>query len=147
MIRYIFIFLLFVSCNGLQKKDSTINNNQRVTPKDTVITYNLEGVSTEGAQVEVNYKSGKISKSETIVYGETGKAIIVYEFENNRIKVFETRYSYKTNFENVKSDDDIQLSKEQIYYLDYNGNVIEGTDNERVDIFQEFKRDIPFSVK
>ena len=147
MIKYISIFLLFISCNGVQKKESLISNEQKVILRDTVVTYSLEGISTEGAEVKVNYNSGKISKSETIVYGEKGTAIIVYKFEDERIKVFETQYSYKTSFDNIESENDIKLTKEQIYYLDYNGSVIGDSIKDRIDIFKEFKDEIPFNIK
>lgn len=145
MIKYIFIFVLFfVSCSSsIQKKDLVSNKNL----KDTIITYNLEGISIEGAEVKVSYKASKILNSKTILYGETGKAIIFYDFDTQKIKVIEKYYLYKKSLENVESDDDIEFIKEQSYYIDYNGSVIGRPIEDRIDIFKEFKDKIPFNIK
>lgn len=147
MIRYIFIFLLFLSCNGVQKNDSTTNSNPKSTLKDTVITYNLEGISTEGTSANVLYQNGKILESIINLYSGTGKKEIEYLFEKDRIKVVEKYFIYLTELENVKSDDDIELTKEQTYYINYSGNVIGNPVEDRIDIFSEFKKEIPFTIK
>ena len=144
MVRFILIFILFSSCNCYEKKPLIINEN---ITKDTLIVYNLEGISTQGAEVNVSYQSSKIIRSEAIIYGERGKAIIQYKFNQKQIKVIEKQYSYKTTFDDVKSDDDIMLVNEQTYYIDYDGNLIGSPIENRIDIFNEFKEKIPFEIK
>lgn len=75
--------------------------------KDTLITYNIEDISTEGAEAKVNYVNGKIAKSVTNIYGETGQSTIIYEFDTDKIKVSETKYFIKTDIKNVRSDKDV----------------------------------------
>jgi hypothetical protein len=114
--------------------------------KDTLITYDIEGISTEGAETKVNYVNGKITKSVTSIYGETGQAKIIYEFETDKIKVLETKYSYKSGIENVKSDEDMQLDYEISYFIDFKGNLLGKEIPDRIDIFKEFKEAIPFEL-
>ena len=115
--------------------------------KDTLITYDIEGISAEGVGTKVNYVNGKISKSVTSIYGETGQATIIYEFGVDKIKVWETKYSYKSRIENVKSDEDMQLSYERSYLIDFKGNLIGKEIPDRIDIFKEFKEVVPFELK
>ncbi len=139
MIKYFFIFLFCISCNNSVHK-------KNIEQKDIIIaTYSLEGVSTQGAEVNVVYNFGKIFKSEIVIYGETGKATINYEFECERICVIEKHYQYKTSLENVNSNDDLELIKQQKYYLDYEGNIIGESIKDWIDVFSEFKDKVPFN--
>lgn len=151
MIKYIIVCLSFVilSCNFAHKQEmGSVNNNSdfSVVAKDTLITYDIEGISTEGAGAKVNYVNGKISKSVTSIYGETGQAKIIYEFETDKIKVLETKYSYKSGIENVKSDEDMQLDYEISYFIDFKGNLMGKEIPERIDIFKEFQGVVPFEL-
>ena len=110
------------------------------------ITYNIEGISSEGAEAKVNYVNGKISKSITTVYGETAQATIIYEFGAEKIKVLETKYSYKSRIEEVESDRDLSLDYRISYFIDYDGKVVGAEAPEHIDIFQEFQRVVPFEL-
>ena len=80
--------LLFACLAGIchAQENSTYN----ILPgKDTLIIYNIKGISTEGAEAKVNYVNGKIAKSVTNIYGETGQSTIIYEFDTDKIKVSE----------------------------------------------------------
>lgn len=152
MMKYIIVCLPFVivSCNFSSKQEMRSVNNKSdfsKVAKDTIIAYDIEGISAEGAGTKVNYVNGKISKSVTSIYGETGQATIIYEFETNKIKVSETKYSYKSGIENVKSDEDMQLDYEMSYLIDFKGNLIGKEIPERIDIFKEFKEVVPFELK
>lgn len=147
MKKYLLILILLVSCNGTQKKDIEASSSQEVMAKDTLITYNLEDLSPEGASADVLYKNRKISESAIVLYGGSGKKEIEYIFEEDKIKVTEKSFVYSTEIENVKSDEDIQLTNEQTYDMDYNGNVIGKPVEDRSDIFSEFKTQIPFIIK
>lgn len=118
-----------------------------MTAKDTLIVYDIEGISTEGAGAKVNYVNGKITKSETNIYAGTWQASVIYEFQTDKIKVSETRFFYKTEIENVKSDEDMQLDYEIDYFIDYEGNLIGKEIENRIDIFKEFKDVVPFELK
>ncbi len=150
--KYIIVCLSFVivSCNFSPKQETESVNNKSdfsKVAKDTLITYDIEGISAEGVGTKVNYVNGKISKSVTSIYGETGQATIIYEFGVDKIKVWETKYSYKSRIENVKSDEDMQLSYERSYLIDFKGNLIGKEIPDRIDIFKEFKEVVPFELK
>lgn len=152
MSRYLIICILLVliSCQAAHRQETENSNGNPdfdTISKDTVINYDIEGISAEGAVAEVNYVNSKIFKSVTRVYGETGQAIIIYEFDTDRIKVIETKYSYKTGIENVKSDKDMQLDYEIDYFIDYEGNLIGEEIQNRIDIFKEFKDVVQFELK
>lgn len=152
MMKYIIVCLSFVivSCNFSPKQEMRSINNKpdfSKVAKDTIITYDIEGISAEGTGAKVNYVNGKITKSVTSIYGETGQATITYEFDNDKIKVFETRYSYKTTIESVKSDKDMKLDYEISYFIDFKGNLIGEEIPDRIDIFKEFKDAVPFELK
>jgi len=151
MMKYIIVCLSFliVSCNFSHKQEmGSVNNKSDFSKvvKDTLITYDIEGISAEGAGAKVNYVNGKITKSVTSIYGETGQATIIYEFETEKIKVLETKYSYKSGIENVKSGEDMQLDYEISYFIDFNGNIIGKEMPDRIDIFKDFKEKVHFEL-
>lgn len=148
------LYLLLNSChsneqsknelvNNLPRSNKTIYENKR----DTIINYDIQGVSSEGAEAKVSYINGKIRKSVVNIYGETGQANIVYIFLNNRIIVTEKKYAYKTLLADVHSSKDIIPGKEISYILDFNGKPIGKRDADRIDIFSEFKKAVPFELK
>lgn len=152
MMKYIIICLSFVivSCKFSSKQEMrSINNKSDFSKvvKDTIITYDIEGISAEGVGAKVNYVNGKISTSVTSIYGETGQATITYEFDTDKIKVLETKYSYKTMIENVQSDKNMKLDYEISYFIDFKGNLTGKEIPNRIDIFKEFKDAVPFELK
>ncbi len=145
----VFLLLLLLSCSSHSKQEQLSVNcksNYRRIVDDTVIIYDIEGSSDEGAEAKVSYVNAKISKSITNIYYGTGKATIIYEFAPDTIKVLETYIYYKTVLENVKSDNDMQLVYEHRYLIDYEGNIIGKRIPERIDIFKEFKDIVPFEL-
>lgn len=152
MMKYIIVCLSFVivSCKFSSKQEiGSINNKSDFSKveKDTILTYDIEGISAEGAEAKVNYANGKITKSVTSIYGETGQATITYEFDTDKIKVLEIKYAYNTTIENVKSDKDMKLDYEISYFIDFKGNLIGKAIPDRIDIFKEFKDAVPFELK
>lgn len=113
---------------------------------ETSITYDIEGISSEGAEAKVTYVNGKISRSITTIYGETEQATIIYEFGAEKIKVLETKYSYKSKIEEVESDSDLSLDYKISYFINYNGEIVGAEAPEHIDIFQEFQRVVPFEL-
>lgn len=118
-----------------------------VLQKDTTIVYAIDGISTEGTAATTRYIDGKIKESLIEIYGEMGKAIINYTFRGDSIKVEEKQFRYKTYFTEVESDEDILPERELTYYLDLNGNIIGTPEDERIDIFSQFKEGVPFELK
>lgn len=151
IIRLFLAFLLpfsFASCNLIHKKEKKASDDSyfSTAANETLITYNIEGISSEGAEAKVTYVNGKISKSITALYGETGQATIVYEFGAEKIKVVETKYSYKCTIEDVGSDNDLLLDYRISYFINYNGELVGAELPKHMDIFQEFQRVVPFEV-
>lgn len=153
MLKYTIVVSLsfgIVSCNFKNKQErKKINNNSQhnTIVKDTLITYDIEGISAEGAECIASYRNGKVVKCSTNVYGETGQATIVYQFESNRIKVSETKYSYRKELENLKFDEDMRLDYKKSYLIDFKGNIIGQPIQVRTDIFQEIETTVRFELK
>ncbi|WP_308600393.1 hypothetical protein [uncultured Dysgonomonas sp.] len=152
--KYIPILLIFlVFCNHQNNQKGTdvtskvldtINVKSNVLIKDTTIFYNIDGISSEGTEARVEYIKGRIRESLISIYGETGQSKIFYKFLDDSIEVLEKDFVYKTNLLEVKSDKDIILKKEIIYYIDIDGNLKRDTIKDRIDIFKEFKKNVPF---
>lgn len=134
------------SCHLTHKTEKKASGNSfcSTATNETPITYNIEGISSEGAEAKVYYVNGKISKSFTTIYGETGRATIIYEFGAEKIKVLEIKYSYKCMLEDVKSDSDLLMDYSISYFINYDGKVVGSEAPEHIDIFQEFQRVVPF---
>ena len=145
----VFIVVAIASCIPVKdQKSENIANESRIsgTVKDTSITYSIDGISVEGTECKATYVNGIISSCITNVYGESGQATIEYKFEADRIQVKETKYSYKTRIENVRSEKDIQLDCERSYYIDFNGRVIGDSLQDRIDIYEKFKSAVPLEL-
>lgn len=150
--KYLLVCFLFfgVACSSHPQQElsdmkyiSDASNNI----VDTVVTYDIEGISDEGAETTVTYENSKISKSVTNVFWGTGKVIIVFDFETDVINVLETKFSYTIGIEDVKSENDMQLDYEYRYSLDYEGNLQGEVIQERIDIFKVFKDIVPFKLE
>jgi len=139
-----------MSCNFSQKQttmDDVVHKLNVVTLQNTSVIYDIEGISTEGVEAKVNYVDGKITESVTIIYADTWQATIIYEFEKNKIKVLEAKYFYETEIEKVKSYEDMRLVYEIRYFIDFKGNIIGNEIPNRIDVFKEFKKVVPFKLK
>jgi hypothetical protein len=149
------ISLFMISCGSNEHqqdksivvKFSNTAETSQLMKKDTIIVYDIEGISSEGAAAKTKYEKGKIQESTINIYGETGQARINYIFSSNQIDVKEQVFSYKTELENVNSKEDMILEKELFYSMDLNGVPLGKVDKDRIDIFQEFKEVVPFKLK
>jgi len=147
----IFLSLTLASCNT---KDSNkpssvkiITQKNDVIKKDTIITYNIDGISSEGTEAKVIYKKQKIYESEINVYGETGQVKLTYKFFSTDIEVTENSYKYKEDLKSINSKDDLILLNSVKYYIDYSGKVLSNNIKEHIDIFKGFKVSVPFELK
>lgn len=147
----IFLSLTLASCNTKDSNESStvkvITQKNDVIKKDTIITYNIDGISSEGTEARVIYKKQKIYESTINIYGETGQAELIYKFSPTNIEVTENSYKYKEDLKSVNSKDDLILSNTVKYYIDYTGKVLSNNLKEHIDIFKEFKESIPFELK
>lgn len=150
----ILLFYFLFSCNTKEQNENEVVNNSMQNDtssverkRDTTIIYFIEGISSEGTEAKVSYVSNKIKKAEIGIAGAEGQDIITYSFNNNLINVFEKQYHYPAGIESVKSANDMILEKEINYVVDFNGKVIGKGDTAMVDIFQEFKKAVPFELK
>jgi len=162
-ILYIITVSFIISCGNISEKsnrsiktnDTVIRQTQRVTllksskkvPIDTVINYSIEGLSSEGSEAIVHYMKGVITEANIDIYGETEKYEINYHFMDDSINVIQKRYKYNKEIENVNSKKDFSLVKKLSYSLNLNGEFKTKTNVGKIDIFKEFKKVVPFSLK
>lgn len=149
MLKYLLFSLFLISCNfsGTHNITSQKDKITSATPKDTIILYDIDNISTEGAEAEVIYINGLISKSTTTIYGCSFQAVVKYLFKKNHIEVVESRYSYKTPINEVKSMEEMELDYKISYTVDYNGKPLDTVMKDRIDIFEEFKEAVSFELK
>ena len=91
---------------------------------DTIITYDIDNLSSEGAETHVLYKGGKIKESTVYVY------------------VREQTYLYQDT--SLNKVDTLNVVR---YKIDYRGRVVGKKLSQYADIFEEFKRAVPFILK
>ena len=92
--------------------------------RDTLIHYSIEGISAEGSEVMATYQQNTLRNAQWIIYGETGKTIIRYQWiKNGGITATEHYYRYKTNLTNVQSDQYISLVDSVNYIMNRNGQI------------------------
>lgn len=132
-----FIVLLTISSCNYNKKMTPINNRH-----DTIITYDIDNLSSEGAETHVLYKGGKIKESTVYVYGAGGKMEIKYIFYRNFIDVREQTYLYQDT--SLNKVDTLNVIR---YKIDYRGRVVGKKLSQYADIFEEFERAVPFILK
>ena len=133
-----FIILLTISSCNYNKKNMTLKSNNH----DTTIIYDIDNLSSEGAEARVLYVDGKIKESTTYIYGAGGKTEIEYIFASNFIRVREQTYLYQDT--SLNKLDTLNVIR---YKIDYRGNVVGKKLSQYTDMFEEFKRAVPFILK
>lgn len=95
----IFLSLTLINCNAKDNNETSskkaILQKRETIKSDTIITYNINGISSEGTEAVVTYKNKKIYESKINIYGETGQAELIYKFSPTSIEITENRYKYK----------------------------------------------------
>lgn len=152
-INYISIVTLLLSCGSNELKTAKQQNsdvvqqtNETIVEKDTIIVYDIDNISSEGTEAVVKYHNGKIQESTISIYGETGQAKIIYLFSTDSIYVMEKEYAYNEDLKKVSSEKDMKIKKEINYIIDWNGQLIGNSGKDRLDVFQEFKKVVPFKL-
>lgn len=148
---YIIIIFCFLSCTYSTKEQKSscqsIENIEETHCKDTTITYDIEGISAEGAEAIVTYSNNEIKDCIINIYGETGQAKISYTFTSGKIIVKEKKYTYQKQLQAITTQKDMNLTNDVTYEIDYNGNIIGDGVKNRIDIFKEIKDNVPFELK
>lgn len=162
-IQIVFLLLFLGACanNGNSKLSNQIENNgstliSDTTNKeflsvqcDTIIKYDLEEISSEGAEVEACYYKKKLDRATIFIFGAAGRTEIHYWFkDSSAVTVKELNYKYKKALSEIKGDDDIFLSDSTSYIMSKEGKLISGkSDNQEYEIYQAFLQTVPFSLK
>ena len=147
----IFLFLFLYSCKEnfkplkINKNIKGLNNENLI--KDTILIYDINGISTEGGEANVKYENGHIKESKLNIYGETGQLEVFYLFYSKQIKVIEKHYFYLEGLNNVFNHSDFKLNKEVVGLIDYNGIPLQESDSVNSEIFLTFKNQVPFILK
>lgn len=156
------LFVLF-SCNDTRsrkpavqdqlpvlKKDSpapqSVMDEKKVMhrQKDTVLKIIIEDISEEGSDVTASYIQDTLRNATWEIYGESGKAVIVYTFSRDgKVHVLDKQATYKVRLENVKSGRDMKWDS-VTYLLDTNGVLLSKmADTDRANGFSYFKKNVP----
>ncbi|HAR39421.1 MAG TPA: hypothetical protein DCS09_13075 [Porphyromonadaceae bacterium] len=110
-----------------------------ISALDTIkYQFSLEDVGTEGNEGIAYYINDRLQKIEMDIYTSMWKIHLLYLFNRGEIKVTEETFNI---YENV------ELIKRKSYLINLNGIPLERVDSNRVDIFQELKSVIPFTLK
>ncbi|WP_316766900.1 hypothetical protein [Pedobacter frigiditerrae] len=126
-------------------RQKILKDNLKPNHSDTLIyEFSLEGdYSAEGNDGKAFYIDNQIKKIAITFYGESGKSVYTYVFENNKIMVKEKRHEY-----DVPLSGNIKSTHVTSYQIDYTGKIV-GNDNMEIDLDTYFilKKSIPFSLK
>ena len=146
---FIFLSMLifFLACNENKNDSKNLFDYKHEIKQDTIIRYDFEGVSSEGAVAKVRYKKNQINSANVIIYGESGKAELQLLFSEKYIKVNESVYMYKKNISEIATNDDIILISTSVYKLKDEGVLIGVAKDRQVDIFDDVIKQIPRSPR
>jgi hypothetical protein len=116
---------------------------------DTTVIYDLENISSEGAEVEGCYVNKYLIRAKTSIYGAGGRNDIFYLFNGDTVNVIEKNYIYQKPLEQVKSDADMKFIDSTTYSLSIsNRNLIKGkSSNKAVDFLKSFIDKVPLKLK
>lgn len=139
-------FVLLVICLVLSSRIQAQNVHSDTVP-DTTITYFIDDVSTEGAAATVKYRHGAIVEAVVMIYGCSFQTEVAYLFLDDSIRVKEQQFLYNGTLEDVKTNDDMRPGNSVQYSIDYDGRLLEKIDKEYADVYKDFKKVVPFSLK
>lgn len=135
-----FLVLLIISCsikrNDKQEGSSLIARESaainasllnNLAYNDTAITYDLEGLSTEGGEAKAFYHNDKLYKCEATVFGGSGQTELFYLVSNGTITVTEIRFKYTVPKEMLSCPAEIQATDTLRYHFDKTGKMVSTT--------------------
>lgn len=142
------LFVLF-SCNDTRSRKPALppmvdEKNVIRHQKDTVLKIIIEDISEEGSDVTASYIQDTLRNATWEIYGESGKAMIVYTFyRDGKVHVVDKKATYKVRLENVRSGRDMKWDS-VTYLLDTNGVLLSKmADTGRANGFSYFKQNVP----
>lgn len=167
-LNFFIVSLLFLSCNNVGSSNKSMTDSKDTTHvgKDTIaaivrmdtskvanqdkcditIKYNLEDISSEGAEAEACYFEKQINKARIIINGASGRVEISYSFLNGAIKAEERTYKYLKSLSEVMSEKDIKLESAVHYTLSSNGKIINGKSANAEEIYKSFIKAVPLNI-
>lgn len=107
----------------------------------------LEDVGTEGTEGIAYYLNDSLRKIRFKIYTSMGQIHLNYVFNESNIDVIEERFSNKSDIATVQYGKDLELTKTLSYRVDNKGMPVKKVDSDRVDVFQELKKNVPFELK
>jgi hypothetical protein len=118
-------------------RDEIIQNKLNIN--DTIkYKFSIEGVGTEGNEGIAYYFAGNLHKVNFDIYTSFWTIHLIYLFEKDKIFVVEETIAIHEKSEQVK-----KIS----YFINEQGVPFQDVDSNRVDVFQEIKKSIPFYLK
>ena len=136
--------VITINIDSIKRKILVSKEKLKLSPSDTVkYKFSLEDVGTEGNEGIAYYLNDSVQKIKIDIYTSMWKYDLLYLFDKENIKVTERTF----NIANVHSGRGIELIKTLSYRMDKNGVHFEKIDSNRIDIFQKFKKVVPFVLK
>jgi len=120
------MLLLIVAACGDTKTKVTENTPAIVAADnadDSVITYDIGGLSLEGGEATARYIKGQLSQCVLLLAGETGQRKLVYTFTGDSVKVEEEQYSFEEGILMSDNDNKLQLDTTLHYTMDTTGKL------------------------
>ncbi|MBO9571608.1 MAG: hypothetical protein J7497_05290 [Chitinophagaceae bacterium] len=129
---------------------SEIKHSSSIDSKcDTTITYDLDDISSEGAEVQGCYVSRYLVRAKMSIYGSVGQSSVLYLFDGDTVHVTENNYTYGRPLREVKGATDMRLTDSTAYGLSIKTKkIIEGKGSaQSIDIFKKLIDNIPLELK
>ena len=142
------ISLIFVLCIGCKDRHGVVKAHigHAEIEIDTIMIFDLEGISTEGTNATVKYVKNRINSAEIIIYSGSGKVELIMSFKKDSIETKETVYRYEVPISEVGWKSDMYEESNSSYWINYNGKLIRGGENRKANIWHDFKEKIPFTL-
>jgi hypothetical protein len=138
--------ILNINLDSIKKVILNNNKKSQLSLGDTLkYQFSLEDIGTEGNEGIALYVRWKLQKIKIIIYTKMTQIHLIYEFDRSKIKVLGQIYAYREDNIDISSKKDI--IEKFTYYIDMNGLPIDKIKPNRVDIFCEIKKVVPFELK
>gem|GEM_PF-1553011 len=141
-IFYCLLLLIVTACGDAKTKVAegvpaiVATNNA----DDSVITYDIEGLSLEGGEATARYMKGQLSQCVLLLAGETGQRKLIYTFSGDSVKVEEEQYSFEEGILMSDNDNKLQLDTTLHYTLDTTGKLRGPAPAGFTDVFADMKK-------
>lgn len=113
---------------------------------DSVITYDIEGLSLEGGEATARYTKGQLRQCVLLLAGETGQRKLIYTFSGDSVKVEEEHYSFEEGILMSDNDNKLQLDTTFHYTLDTTGKARGPAPAGFTDVFAGMKKVVKMRI-